>query len=136
MNKFTIVGNIVRDPSQGETPSGIAFCKFTVAVNRPYSNKNEERQADYFDITTWRAQSEVCAKYLKKGSKVAVIARVQNRTYEDSNGTKHYVNDFIAEEVEFLSSAASSQGNDEKPAQAEKKPSKPQTEEVQEELPF
>lgn len=136
MNKFILIGNLTRDPESGATASGISFAKLSVAVNRPFTDENGERKTDFFDVTTWRNQAENCAKYLHKGNKVSVTARLQNRTYEDKNGVKHYVNDIIAEEVEFLSPPSNSADDEEKPAKTANKPSKPQLEEVQEELPF
>lgn len=136
MNKFILIGNLTHDPEYGETSNGTAYARLSIAVNRPFVDENGERKTDFFDVTTWRKQAENCATYLHKGNKVSVTARLQNRTYEDKNGTKHYVNDIIAEEVEFLSSPSNSADDEEKPAKTANKPSKPQLEEVQEELPF
>lgn len=102
MNKLTIIGNLTRDPELRTTSSGISVCGFTVAVNRPKKN-GEEQETDYFDVTAWRERGELCAKYLSKGSKVAVIGPVSIRTWEKQNG-KHGANLAVtADEVEFLS---------------------------------
>ena len=84
----------------------------------------------------WRTQAENCAKYLTKGKKVSIVARLQNRTYEDKNGNKRFVNDIIAEEVEFLSPSDKSSEEYQRQSERASKASKPQLEEVQEELPF
>jgi single-strand DNA-binding protein len=104
MNKVYLIGNLTRDPEVSETSTGTALCRFSIAVNRNYADENGERIADYFNITTWRGQAEVCGKYLKKGSKVAIIGSLQNRSYEDKDGIKRTVTDIVASEVEFLSS--------------------------------
>ena len=105
MNKVILIGNLTRDPDYGETQSGISFCNFSIAVNRPYNDSNGERQTDYFNIKTWRGQADNCAKYLRKGSKVGVVGSLQTRTYEDNDGNKRNVTEIVANEVEFLSSA-------------------------------
>ncbi len=105
MNKVYLIGNLTRDPELAETTSGVAVCRFSIAVNRPYANAEGVKEADFFNITTWRGQAENCGKFLKKGSKVAVVASLQNRTYEDKDGVKRTITDIIASEVEFLSTA-------------------------------
>ena len=110
MNKLFLIGNLTRDPEMSETASGVAFCRLGIAVNRPYQGSDGERATDFFNITVWRTQAENCGRYLKKGSKVAVIGSLQNRSYEDKDGNKRQVTDIIASEVEFLSVRA--QGED------------------------
>lgn len=102
MNKVFLVGNLTRDPDLSETPSEVAVCKFAIAVTRDYANGDGERETDFFNVTVWRGRAENCAKYLKKGNKVAVVGSLQNRSYEDKDGIKRNVTDVIANEVEFL----------------------------------
>jgi len=103
MNKVYLIGNLTRDPELAETNSGIKVCRFAIAVNRNYSSNDGERQTDFFNITVWRTQAENCGRYLKKGSKVAIVGSLQNRSYEDKEGIKRNVTDIVANEVEFLS---------------------------------
>ena len=102
MNKVILVGNLTRDPELSETPSGIAVCRFSIAVSRDYSNAEGNRETDFFNITVWRGRAENCGRYLKKGNKVGVVGRLQNRSYDDKDGVKRYVTDIVADEVEFL----------------------------------
>lgn len=102
MNKVILVGNLTRDPELTETPSGVAVCRFAIAVSRDYANSDGNRETDFFNITVWRGRAENCGKYLKKGNKVAVIGSLQTRSYEDKDGIKRNVTDIIASEVEFL----------------------------------
>ena len=102
MNKVILVGNLTRDPELSETPSGIAVCRFSIAVSRDYANADGNRETDFFNITVWRGRAENCGKYLKKGNKVAIVGSLQNRSYDDKDGNKRYVTDVIANEVEFL----------------------------------
>ena len=103
MNKVYLIGNLTRDPELSETNTGISVCRFAIAVNRNYSGSDGERQTDFFNITVWRNNAENCGRYLKKGSKVAVVGSLQNRSYEDKDGNKRTVTDIVASEVEFLS---------------------------------
>lgn len=102
MNKVILVGNLTRDPELSETPSGVAVCRFSVAVSRDYANADGNRETDFFNITVWRGRAENCGKYLKKGNKVAIVGSLQNRSYEDKDGIKRNVTDVVANEVEFL----------------------------------
>ncbi len=104
MNKVYLIGNLTRDPEVSETNSGVMFCRFSIAVNRAFASNDGTREADFFNITVWRNQAENCGKYLKKGSKIAIVGSLQNRTYEDKEGNKRTVTDIVASEVEFLSS--------------------------------
>lgn len=126
MNKLFLIGNLTKDPEISQTQNGLTICKFGIAVNRPYQT-NGERITDFFSITVWRTLADNCGKYLKKGSKVAVTAQLQNHSYEDRDGNKRSRNDIVAEAVEFLSSVK----ND---AQDRQEP--PVLEEINEDLPF
>lgn len=102
MNKVFLIGNLTRDPELTETHSGVSVCRITIAVNRPYTNGDGERQTDFFNCTAWRGLAENVAKYCKKGNKVAVTGSVQMRNYEDNEGIKRTAVDIIVQDVEFL----------------------------------
>lgn len=102
MNKVFLIGNLTRDPELSETASGVAVCRFSVAVTRDFKNSNGERETDFFNLTTWREKAELCARYLKKGNKVAVMGSLQNRSYEDKDGVKRTATDVVVDNVEFL----------------------------------
>ncbi len=112
MNKCILVGNLTRDPETTTTGSGVTVCKFAIAVNRTFTNANGEREADFLNITTWRALAENCGKFLTKGSKVAVCGRIETSSYETANGEKRYRTDIVADDVEFLNRAG---GNESQP---------------------
>ena len=102
MNKIILIGNLTKDPELTTTANGTSVCKFTLAVNRNYTDNEGNRKADYFNIVVWRGQGENCAKWLKKGSKVSIVGSVENRSYEDKEGVKRTATDIVANEVEFL----------------------------------
>lgn len=97
MNKIFIIGNLVRDPELRTTPSGVAVCTFTIAVN---GRKPEDTQ--FFRITTWRQTAENCQRFLAKGRKVAVAGAVSLNTFTAKDGTTKASLEVNADEVEFL----------------------------------
>ncbi len=136
MNKVILVGNLTRDPELSETPSGVAVCRFAIAVSRDYANSDGTRETDFFNITVWRGRAEVCGKYLKKGSKVAIVGSLQTRSYEDKDGIKRNVTDVVANEVEFLSPKGAN-GEDGETNVASSRRERPQLEEMDDnQLPF
>jgi single-strand DNA-binding protein len=142
MNKCILIGNLTKDPDLRTLPSsGTSVCNFTVAVTRRFANQQGEREVDFIPVVVWRTQAENCAKYLRKGSQVAVWGSIQTRTYEAQDKTRRYVTELVAEEVKFLSRTV---GKGEEPAQAAQ-PAKRQGEEfdnagemqeIDEDMPF
>lgn len=110
MNKAFIIGNLTRDPELRTTASGISVCTFTLAVNRPFANQQGVRETDFIPVVVWRKQAENCKQYLSKGRKCAVSGSIQTRSYDAQDGTKRYVTEIIAEEVEFLSTGSQPAG--------------------------
>ena len=104
MNKAILIGRLTRDPELRTTPTGRNVCQFAIAVNRTYTSASGEREADFLPIIVWRGQAENCYKYLKKGSKAAISGSVQTRSYEATDGSRRYMTEIIADEVEFLAS--------------------------------
>ncbi len=102
MNKVFLIGNLTRDPELRETPSGVAMCRFAIAVTRPYSSQDGERQTDFFECTAWRGLAETISRFTKKGNKVAVSGYIQIRNYEDNQGMKRTAVDVIVQDCEFL----------------------------------
>ncbi|NMA84484.1 MAG: single-stranded DNA-binding protein, partial [Epulopiscium sp.] len=89
-------------PELRYTSGGIAVTRFTLAVNRNYTNQQGEREADFIPVVVWRAQAETSAKYLGKGRLVAVSGRIQTGSYESSEGQRKYTTDVVADDVRFL----------------------------------
>lgn len=99
MNKVILIGNLTKDPETGSTQSGVAYCRFSIAVNRRFSKENE---TDFFNVVCWRALAENCSKFLEKGKKVCISGSIQIRQYEQE-GIKKTAVDIVADEIEFLS---------------------------------
>ena len=105
MNKIMLTGNLTAEPDMRQTASGISVCTFTLAVNRRTSKEDGEKKTDFSPVITWRSLAENCFKYLRKGRKAAVSGSLQIRNYEAQDGSRRYIAEVIAEEVEFLSPA-------------------------------
>ena len=108
MNKVFLIGRLTRDPELRYTGNNTPVATFSLAVNRPFSNQQGEREADFINIVVWRKQAENVKNYLTQGSQVAIDGRIQTRSYDDNNGQKRYVTEVIADNVEFLGSRNSS----------------------------
>jgi len=102
MNKFQFLGRLTKEPEVRYTANNnTQVTTFTIAVNRRFVAQGAERQADFFNLTTFGKTAEFCSKYFKKGQQVLVEGRIQNRSWEDQNGTKRYATDFIVEDTYF-----------------------------------
>ncbi|MFA5542552.1 MAG: single-stranded DNA-binding protein [Bacilli bacterium] len=110
MNKVVLVGRITKDPELKRTGSDIPYVQFTVAVNRPYKNNTGERQADFIGCVAWRQTAEVISKYVRKGQQIGVDGSIQTRSYDDSNGVKHYVTEVLVENFHFIESKKEDSG--------------------------
>ena len=102
MNKAILIGRLAADPELRTTSSGVSVCQFRLAVSRRFANQQGVREADFIPIVVWRQQAETCARYLSKGRQCAVVGTIQTRSYDAQDGTKRYVTEVVAEEVEFL----------------------------------
>ncbi len=103
LNQVTLIGRLTRDPELRYTPgNGDAVCNFGLAVQRPFTNRQGEREADFINIVTWRKLAETCANNLGKGRMVAVNGRLQMRNYETQEGQQRRVAEVVADYVQFL----------------------------------
>lgn len=110
MNKVILIGNLSKPPELRTTNSGTSVCTFSIAVNRKYKAQDGSQITDFFDIVAWRQLAELCGKYLEKGRKIGIVGELQTRSYESKDGTKRYVTEIVASEVEFLTPKGSVQG--------------------------
>lgn len=105
MNKVILLGRLTKDPEVRYTQtSNTLVASFTLAVNRRFVKQGEERQTDFINIVAWNKTGEFVSKYFKKGQQVAVVGRLQTRSYQDNNNQTRYVTEVIAEEVYFADS--------------------------------
>lgn len=107
MNKVILSGNLTRDPECGTTKSGVAYCRFGIAVQKRFKDTNGERGVDFFNCVAWRSTAEYCSKYLEKGKKVTVCGELTTNVYEASDGAKGQSVDIVVDEVEIAYTKAS-----------------------------
>lgn len=102
LNRVILMGRLTRDPDFKQTQSGVAICKFSVAVERQFKDsKTGERLTDFLDCTAFRGTAEFISRYFSKGNMILVEGNIQNNNYTDNNGVKHYSNNIMVENVSF-----------------------------------
>lgn len=102
LNKVILMGRLTADPQMRQTPNGISVCRFSVAVDRPFTSKETgQREADFINITVWRQTAEFVGRYFSKGSMIIVEGSLRNNNYTDQNGVKHYSMEVQADNVSF-----------------------------------
>ena len=101
MNRVSLVGRLTQRPELRYTQSNIAYARFTVAVNR-MKKEDGTQEADFINCVAWRKQAENVCNYLDKGSRVAVDGRIQTSTYEKQDGSRGYLTEIYAQNIEFL----------------------------------
>ncbi len=111
MNRVMLIGRLTAKPELRYTASNVPFTRFSLAVNRTFSNGNGERETDFLNIIVWRKQAENVCNYLNKGSLVSVEGRIQTGSYDDKDGNKRYTTDIVADSVQFLESKGQSNGS-------------------------
>ena len=102
LNKAILVGRLTADPERKQTPGGVAVCTFDIAVNRPYSDKNGERQTDFIHIVAWRSTAEFVCQYFHKGNAIGIDGSIRTRSYTDKDGKKRTVFEVVADAVSFV----------------------------------
>ncbi|NFG59688.1 single-stranded DNA-binding protein [Clostridium botulinum] len=110
MNKVVLIGRLTKDPELKFTPgAGTAVTTLTLAVDK-YNSKSGQKEADFVPVVVWGKQAKSTANYMTKGSQMAISGRIQTRNYEAKDGTKRYVTEVVATEVQFLSKSNDSNG--------------------------
>ena len=106
-NKVMLGGRLTAAPELKQTQSGIPVCTFSMAVKRRFGGdaaNGKEPPTDFFNVTAWRQTGEFVQKYFTKGSSIFVVGTLQNRSWTDQQGVKHYATDILADEVGFVDS--------------------------------
>ena len=104
MNKVILMGRLTKDPELRYTSgNNTAVASFTIAVNRRFAQEGQP-QADFINVVAWSKTAEFCGKYFTKGQQVAVVGRIQTRTWDDNEGKRHYVTEVVADETYFADS--------------------------------
>lgn len=104
MNRVTLIGRLTADPELRQTQSDVAVCRFTIAVDRKFKNKDTgEKEADFITCQAWRQTAEFVGRYFTKGSMIALEGSLRTGKYQDKNHSDvtHYTTDVMVDNVEF-----------------------------------
>lgn len=113
INSVVIMGRLTYEPELRSTQSGVSVVRITIACERSYQKSNDERKADFIDVTAWRQTAEFISRYFHKGSMIAVQGSIQTDTYTDRDGNKRKSFQIVANNVSFCGSKAESGVNTE-----------------------
>ncbi|EMP8909637.1 TPA: single-stranded DNA-binding protein [Staphylococcus aureus] len=102
LNRTVLVGRLTKDPELRSTPNGVNVGTFTLAVNRPFTNAQGERETDFINVVVFKKQAENVKNYLSKGSLAGVDGRLQTRSYDNKDGQRVFVTEVVADSVQFL----------------------------------
>lgn len=102
LNRIVLIGRLTRDPEMRYTPQGVPVASFSLAVDRPFTNQQGQRETDFIDCVAWRKLGETVGNHLTKGRLVAVEGRLQVRSYEAQDGSKRRAAEVVCDSVRFL----------------------------------
>lgn len=115
-NKSILIGRLVADPELRQTPNGVPVTSFRIAVDRPFTSRGGDRQADFIDIVAWRNTAEFVCKYFHKGKLILVEGSLQTRSYTDKQGNNRTAYEIVSDHVSFVGSKSESGGGEFQPA--------------------
>lgn len=118
MNKVILMGRLTADPELRQSQNGTAVCRFTVAVNRRFTDKTTgQREADFINCTAWRQTAEFVHRYFTKGQMICVEGTLRTGSYKDRNypDVTHYTAEVVVDNAEFTGSKS---GNGTSPAES------------------
>lgn len=120
MNKVILVGRLVKNPEvRQDANGGISMARYTLAVDRMRTKKDEDQGADFINCVVFGKSAEFAKNYLRKGTKLVIEGRIQTGSYTNKNGQKVYTTDVVIELQEFAESkAANGESNSAKPSSA------------------
>jgi len=104
LNKVTLIGHLGQDPEIRYTKTGQAVASFSVATNEQWKDNdgNQQDRTEWHNIVAWTKLAEICGQWLKKGQQIYLEGRLQNRTWDDNNGVKHYKTEIVMNDMIML----------------------------------
>ena len=116
MNNFNCIGRVTKDLEVKTSQGGTTVLNNTVAINRPFKNKQTgEREADFINFVAFGKTAEIIAQYHQKGSLIGLSGRMQSRSYQNSNDQKVFVTELVVNEMHFTGSNNASDGQQSQP---------------------
>ena len=110
VNKVTLIGHLGKDPELKYTPNNVPVASFSVATSERFKDKegNWQDRTEWHNVVVWRKLAEICAEYLKKGSKIYCEGSLSTSSWEDENKKKHYKTEIVLNDMIMLDSKGSS----------------------------
>lgn len=120
MNKVILLGRLTRDPEirYPQTEQSAAVGRYTLAVDRRYKREGDAQTADFIGCVVFGRSALFAEKYFRKGSKIAVVGRIQTGSYTNKDGQKIYTTDVVVEAQEFVESKSSSGSQQQAPPES------------------
>ncbi|MGN0622808.1 MAG: single-stranded DNA-binding protein [Oscillospiraceae bacterium] len=101
LNRVILMGRITQDLEMRQTPNGNNVLTFNVAVDRSFAKQGEDRQTDFITCVAWGQRAEFINRYFSKGRMIAIEGSLRTRTYDDKNGSRHYVTEVYVDNTSF-----------------------------------
>lgn len=102
MNKVVLMGRLVKEPEVRYTQTGKVAASFTLAIDRPFTSQNGQREADFIPCVIWGKSAELMGNTVSKGQRVLVEGRIQVRSYKDNQGNNRYVTEVVCDGFEYI----------------------------------
>lgn len=104
VNKVILIGNVGNDPQIKILDGGVKVANFSLATSESYRDKsgNKIENTTWHKLVLWKGLAEISEKYLKKGSKIFVEGKIQNRTWTDKEGVKQYTTEILVDSLTML----------------------------------
>ena len=119
INSIFLIGRLTKDPELRYTQGGTSVASFSIANNRSYTSGTEKKeQVNFFNCVAWGKTGETMAQGCKKGKRIGVEGRLQQRSWDDKEGKKHVVAEIVVENFQFLDN--SDHALSDKPAEPER----------------
>ena len=105
VNRVILIGNLTRDPELKQTQGGTQYCRFSIANNREYTANNEKKkETGFYNCVAWAGLAAVINQYCRKGKQIAIEGRLQQRSWENTDGKKQSSVDIVVENMQMLGS--------------------------------
>ena len=111
MNNVSLIGRLTANPELKHSQNGLAYTRFSIAVDRSFVKQGEERQTDFINIVAWGKTAEFVCKYFMKGQRIGITGEIRTGSYTAQDGSKRYTFDVAANNVYFCESKGNSGGN-------------------------
>jgi single-strand DNA-binding protein len=106
LNKASLIGHVGKDPEVRYTNNGKAVATFGLATSESWKDQSGAMQerTTWHNIVAWERVAEIFNQYVKKGAKLYIEGRIQNRSYDDKDGVKKYISEIVVTDFIFLDS--------------------------------